>query len=362
MTRRTLLATTLAAPELAFAQHAAISGPVPPGTIWLNANESPEGPPAAARAALLAAVDEAGRYSHRAFPGIEQAIAAALGVAPDQLLLGAGSSQVLHCALQAFTGPGRSFITAWPTWEMTAEIAGRLGAPVVKVPLTKTWAADVEQMADRARRAGGGLVHLGNPNNPTSSLTPPEAVAWLAANLPSKAVLLVDEAYIDYVEDARGHSALPLVQQGKRVVVTRTFSKLFGLAGARIGLGCAPAELIAEMRGFRENVVSILGARAAAAALGLGPAFVNQRRTERLRVRAEFCAWLKGKGIEFVPPAANFVLLSLGRPVIPVIQALLERGVAPGRRFDSLDQWLRIAIGTAAEMQKVQAVLPQALA
>lgn len=360
MTRRTLLAGW--APELAFAQHAAISGSVPPDTVWLNANESPEGPFPGAKEALKGALSEVGRYSHRAFPGIEDAIAKHAGVTPDQILLGSGSSQVLHCALQAFTGPGRGFVTAWPTWEMSAEIAGRLGAQVVKVPLAKNWAADVERMAQAARKWPAGLVHLGNPNNPTSSMTPPQDISWLAENLPEGWRLLVDEAYIDYVADAQSITAIGLVKQGRPVIVTRTFSKLYGMAGARIGFGCARPELIAAMRGFRENVAGILGARAAAAALAEGPGPVKARRQSREQVRGEFCRWLDAQALEHIAPAANFVLIHVRKPVTEVIAALLRRGVAPGRRFDALDDWLRITIGTRAEMEKVTGRLPGALA
>lgn len=360
MTRRTLLASL--APELAFAQHAAISGSVPPDTVWLNANESPEGPFRVAKKALLGAFSEVGRYSHRAFPGIEDAIATHAGVTSDQILLGSGSSQVLHCALQAFTGPGRGFVTAWPTWEMCAEIAGRLRAQVVKVPLDRNWAADVERMAREARKWPTGLVHLGNPNNPTSSMTPPQAISWLAGNLPEGWRLLVDEAYIDYVSDPESVTAIGLVKQGRPVIVTRTFSKLYGMAGARIGFGCARPDLIAEMRGFRENVASILGARAAVAALAEGPAAVRARRQSREQVRGEFCRWLDAQGLEYIPPAANFVLIHVRKPVTEVIGALLRRGIAPGRRFDALDHWLRITIGTSAEMKRVAERLPAALA
>ncbi|MBX9601905.1 MAG: aminotransferase class I/II-fold pyridoxal phosphate-dependent enzyme [Bryobacteraceae bacterium] len=362
MTRRHWIGGCFFAPELAFAQHAAIAGAVPPGTIWLNANESPEGPPKSAVAALRKAAADAGRYSHRAFPDIERAIAAAVGLGPEQILLGSGSSQVLHCALQAFTGPGRGFVTSWPTWEMCAEMAGRLGAHVVKVPMTRTWAVDVERMAQEARRLPSGLVHLGNPNNPTSSMTPPAAISWLAENLPEGWKVLIDEAYMDYVPDSEQAGGIRLVKQGRPVIVTRTFSKLFGLAGARIGFGCARPELVAEMRPFRENVVSILGARAAVAALAEGPDFVARRRESRLQVRAGFCRWLDSRGLEYIPPSANFVLIHVRRPVTGVIPALIRRGIAPGRRFDSLDGWLRLTIGTRAEMDKVTTHLPAVLA
>lgn len=350
-------------PELAFAQHAAISGSVPAGTVWLNANESPEGPAPAARQAILDAASEAGRYGHRALASSQEILARFAGCPPSEFLLGNGSSEVLHCALEAFTSPARPLITSWPTWEMMAQIAEKSGRAVIKVPLApRTWQADVERMAAEAhKQKEGALVHLGNPNNPTSSLTPGGAITWLAENLPGNTPLVVDEAYMDYVPPSEAASALALVRQGKSVIVTRTFSKLFGLAGARIGFAVAPEPLLRVMQPFRENVPSILGVRAAVASAMLGNALVETRRRDRLAVRRSFCAWLDRHGVEYIPPAANFVLFRVPAPVSELIPKLLAQGVAVGRRFDTLDSWMRTAIGTQTEMEKAQAALTRVL-
>src|SRR5260370_27886585 len=140
-------------PEVAFSQHAAVQGEVPPGTVWLNANENPDGPPEAARHALFRAVAEAGRYNHRVFPSLDVALARSAGVETEQVMFGAGSTEVLHCALQAFTSNTSPLITAWPTWEMTRDVTLAAGKPVVQVPLTNTWSVDVERMAAEARKS-----------------------------------------------------------------------------------------------------------------------------------------------------------------------------------------------------------------
>jgi histidinol-phosphate/aromatic aminotransferase/cobyric acid decarboxylase-like protein len=298
MSRRQFGALSLAAtvPEIAFAQHAAVPGAVPVDTVWLNANENPEGPPLEAKEAISRAIGEAGRYNHRAFPA-----------------------------------------------------AGR---QVVKVQLTKQFSADVERMAHEARKAGGGVIHLGNPNNPTSSVTPKTELRWLAEHLPPATVLLVDEAYIHFANPAEVESAVAYVREGRNVIATRTFSKLYGMAGVRVGFGCGPTDLLKQMQPFRNNVISILGARAAMAAVQLGEEFVRARRAVRNRVRAELCGWLDRKELRYIPPQANFVLIDIQRNVQEIIPRMLAEGVAVGRRFDSLDTWMRVAMGTDVEMEK----------
>jgi histidinol-phosphate aminotransferase len=342
-------------PEIALSQHAAVQGNAPPGTVWLNANENPDGPPEQAKEALVRAVAEAGRYNHRVFPSLDAALARSTGVETDQVLFGAGSTEVLHCALDAFTSTTRPLITAWPTWEMTRDVTSAAGKPVIKVPLTKSWSADVERMAAEAKKSGGGVIHFGNPNNPTSSITPGKQVRWLADHLPPSTVLLIDEAYIQFTDPAEEISGMSLVRAGKNVVVTRTFSKLYGMAGVRVGFGCAPAALIQKMQPFRSNVISILGARAAMAAVELGESLVGERRTRRNRIRDQFCSWLDRSGFEYIPPQANFVLIRLGRDVRDTIPRFLAEGVATGRRFDALSNWLRVAVGTETEMEKFKA-------
>ena len=354
ITRRELggLALMGLASEIASAQHAAVQGAAPPDTVWLNANENPEGPPEESRQAIARAIGEAGRYSHRAFPAFHEALARSVGVEAEQVIPGAGSTEVLHCAIDAFTAPNRPLITAWPTWEMTRDLAEASAKPVVKVPLTAESSADVERMVKIARKAGGGVIHFGNPNNPTSSITPKHALQWLAENLPIETVLLIDEAYIQFADSPEMESGLRYVREGRSVVVTRTFSKLYGMAGVRMGFGCAPAALVKRMTPFRNNVVSILGARAAMAALELGDNLVTARRERRNRVRAQICSWLDARGFGYIPPQANFVLIDIGRDVREVIPRMLAEGVAVGRHFDSVDRRMRVAMGTEGEMEK----------
>jgi len=343
-----LLSTAAAA----FAQHAAVQGDIPRGTVWLNANENPEGPPAEARDAIVRAIAEAGRYSHRVFPLLNDSLGRAMGVAPEEIIPGTGSTEILHCALDAFTSAGRPLVTAWPTWEMTRDVAQAGGRQVIQVPLTKDWSADVERMAAEAARTGAGVVHLGNPNNPTSSITPKDKLKWLVEHLPASTVLLVDEAYLHFADSPEVESCIRYVKEGRNVVVTRTFSKLYGMAGVRVGFGCARKDLVQRMQPFRNNVISVLGARAAMAAIGLGEGFVAERRARRNQIRDQLCSWLRGRGLKYIEPQGNFVLIFTGKDVAGTIPRMLAQGVAVGRRFEAVSQWMRVAIGTEPEMAK----------
>jgi histidinol-phosphate aminotransferase len=287
-------------------------------------------------------------------PEFHAVLAKLAGVRADEVIPGAGSTEVLHCAIDAFTSPARPLVTVWPTWEMTRDVAEASGRRVIKVPLRADWSADVERLADEAKKAGAGVVHLGNPNNPTSSATSKQAMAWLVENLPAETVLLVDEAYIQFADSPDIESSIAHVRAGKNVVVTRTFSKLYGMAGVRTGFGCARTDLVKRMTPFRNNVTSILGVRAAIAAAGLGTGFIVERRSVRNRIRTAMCRWLDGKGRRYIPPQANFVLIEIGRDVSEVISKMLAEGVAVGRKFDAVERWMRVAIGTESEMARFQ--------
>jgi histidinol-phosphate aminotransferase len=364
ISRREFGCTTLAGllPELAFAQHAAVQGDAPPATVWLNANENPDGPPDEAKQALSRAIGEAGRYNHRVFPSLFTTLARSVDLEPEQIIVGAGSTEVLHCALDAFTSAERPLITAWPTWEMTQELAAASGRRVIKVPLTENWSVDVERMAAEAKKAGGGVIHFGNPNNPTSSITPKEQVRWLAEHLPPDTVVLIDEAYIQFTEPGEILSGVDLVREGRNVIATRTFSKLYGMAGVRVGFGCAPAALVRRMQPFRNNVISILGTRAAMEAVQLGDSFVAEWWERRILIRGQTCSWLDQNGFEYIAPHANFVLINIRRQVREVIPRMLDAGVAVGRRFAELDNWMRVTMGTGPEMEKFKVAFEKVVA
>lgn len=343
--------------EMAYAQRAAVPlREAPDGMVWLNANENPEGPPPVAIAAAARRLPAAGRYHYQEFREFYDAVASSEDLAGDQVLVGAGSSEVLHAAVDAFTAPEKPLIAMTPTFEGPREVATALGRKVVAVPLTASHSADVRKMAEAAAGHSGALLYLCNPNNPTGAVTPKADLAWLVANLPPQTVLLVDEAYHDFADTPAFASALEYVRQGRPVVVARTFSKIYGMAGLRAGFACARPDLIAAMSPFRNNVISYVTAQAVLAALADRSRFLPGRRARVLRARAELCAWLKAKGLNYLESHANFVMIDVRRDARPLIFAMPRRGVAVGRPFPPYTNYLRVSIGTEAEMAKFREV------
>jgi histidinol-phosphate aminotransferase len=348
--------------EAAFAQRAAVPGIAPPDTVWINGNEFPEGPPQASIEAMAQVIGSSNRYHYQEFAAFYAALAASQGLDADQILVGAGSSEILHAAVETFTSATLPLITPQPTYEAVPELAKHKGVPLIETPLTFKMAADVHRLAAEADKARGGLIYLCNPNNPTSAVTSSDDIAWLVANLPPNTYVLVDEAYLHYATSPEASSAFQYVKEGKNVIVARTFSKIYGMAGLRVGYAAAPAELIQRMTPFRNNVVSIVSVRAVLAALQLGPKLLEERKAKIVHTRDELCAWLTGRKTGFIPPQANFVMIETGRDAKQMQVAMLAKGVAIGRPFPALNHMIRVSIGTDAEMAKFRQVFAEVMA
>ncbi len=361
LTRRAFSAAllSLAGPEFALAQRALVTGDLPPDTVWLNANENPEGPPRASIEAMTAALPTSGRYHYQEYREFNTAVAQSEGLERNQIHIGAGSTEVLNIAVQVFTSPTRPVIVPEPTFEVPTEMARALGRPVVRTALTPEYTADVKRLVEQARQSGGGLIYLCNPNNPTGTFTPKAELAWLVANLPPETVLLVDEAYIHFAEAPELESALGFVREGRSVVVTRTFSKIWGMAGLRAGFACASPELIGQMAPFRNNVISAVTVQAVKAALANAATVLPDRRKRLMETRRELCGWLKDRGLKYLPSQANFLMIDVGRDARELIYAMPRRGVAVGRPFSPLDNMLRVSIGTPKDMERFREVFWQ---
>ena len=328
----------------------------PHDIVWLDSNENPAGPPASAIKAMAEAAAASARYHFDEFPVFTNAIAQSENVKPEQVLFGVGSTEVIDAAICAFTSGSTPLISATSTYDIVIDLARSLGKKVVQVPLTDAWAYDVRKLTGEARKAGGGLIYICNPNNPTSSLTPAKDIDWLVANLPPNTTLLVDEAYIHFVLPSESESAMKHVRENRNVIVTRTFSKIYGMAGARAGFGCAPAELVKALNPFMDKVIPVMALRGAMAALAEQDTLVPKRRAELGRIRGEFCDWLRGRDIRYIEPHANFVMVDIKRDVKTFGTQMLRAGVAVGRPFPPLNGMLRVTIGTDAEMRKFRDV------
>lgn len=348
--------------EAAFAQRAAVPGIAPPDTVWINGNEFPEGPPQASIEAMAKVLGTANRYHYQEFKAFLGTLALSQGLSEDQVMAGAGSSEILHAAVEAFTSPTVPFITPQPTYEAAPELARYKGVPVIETPLTSKMAPDVHRLAGEAEKAGGGLIYICNPNNPTSAITSSDDMAWLVANLPPKTYVLVDEAYLHYATSPEASSAFQYVKEGKNVIVARTFSKIYGMAGLRVGYAAARPDVIARMDHFRNNVISIVSVRAVLAALELGPKLLEERKAKIVHTRDELCAWLTQRKIGFIPPQANFIMIETGHEARQMQIAMLAKGVAIGRPFPALNHMIRVSIGTDAEMEKFRRVFTEVTA
>ena len=324
--------------------------------IWLNANENPLGPPPSAIAAIVNSAAAVSRYHFDELHSFTETIAASEGLAPEQVLVGIGSTEIINAAICAFTSSSRPILTAMPTYDIPVDFAHMLGKSVVQFPLTGDPQFPVGKLIEAAAEARGGLIYLCNPNNPTSSCTSPKDLRWVAYNLPANTVLLVDEAYIHFVEQDVTESAIKFVQDNCNVIVTRTFSKIYGMAGARVGFGCAKPDLIRAMTPFRSNVIPILGLRAAEAALGDRLKLIPTRRASMVRTRQELCDWLRFRNVCYIEPHANFIMIDVGRDARSFGTDMFRKGVAVGREFPPLNHMLRVTIGTDQEMTRFRDV------
>ncbi len=335
---------------------AAAAAPGTDALVRLGSNESPYGPSPRAIAAMREALDEAARYPYASMREAAAALAAAHGVDAERVVLGCGSSEILRVAAAAFLGPGRTLVAAEPTFEAVLDFARVAAAETVKLPLTDDFRHDLPRMA-AACDARTGLVYVCNPNNPTGTIVAAEELEAFVARLPAAVTVLVDEAYHELVEDPRHRSALLLLGRFPNVVVARTFSKVHGMAGMRLGYAVASPERAQAMR-ERSSWANVNVAVARAGVASLRDAGHVERTAARLNAtRRRLCGELERDGRRFVPSHANFVMVHVGRDVGPVVEAFRERGILVGRRFAAMPQWLRVSVGTEEETDAFLAAL-----
>lgn len=335
--------------RLALAQVPAAALASTPGKVWINANESPAGPCAAAREALAAMTPQGGRYLFEQTGQLVDVAAKHYGLRPDHVLPYAGSSEPLHYGVLACTSRQRGLVTADPTFEAAWEAAAFTGARVKKIPLAADGAHDLRRMVAADRRAG--LVYICNPNNPTGTITPRAEIEWALAHLPRGAVAMVDEAYLEYGDE---RSVVDLIDAGADLIVLRTFSKLYGMAGLRCGFALGRPEILKRLEFYGANPMPVTATAAAIASLG-DPTLVPARRRETDAVRAETFAWLRAQGYTFTPSVSNCFLLDAGQPGKPVMAAMAERGVVIGRTWAISPNFVRITLGTPEEMRRFRA-------
>ncbi|HYG64516.1 MAG TPA: aminotransferase class I/II-fold pyridoxal phosphate-dependent enzyme, partial [Thermoanaerobaculia bacterium] len=292
---------------------------------------------------------------------LSAALASHHGLGTGQTLLGPGSNEILRLVTTAFAGSSKKIVMADPAFEVVALYARALGIEVVKVPLTADFRHDVPKML-AAASPGTGLIYVCNPNNPTGSLTPKGELRALLAESRGKAMVLVDEAYHHYAESPDYESVIPLVAEHPHLIVARTFSKVYALAGLRCGYAVARPDVIEKLWAHRAWDVSNAAALVAARASLGDPAYVERSRRLNRETRDLVTAEMERLGYRTIPSQTNFVMIDLRRESRPVIDALRERGVRVGRVFPALPNHLRVSLGTREQMQTFLAAFRQAVA
>ncbi|HZV05468.1 MAG TPA: pyridoxal phosphate-dependent aminotransferase [Gemmataceae bacterium] len=343
--------------EFTLAQDIKAIANIPPDAVKLNANENPLGPCAEALETIRKIAPNTGRYLFRETFEFVETMAASEGLSTNYVLPSAGSSDPLHRAVLAFTSPSRPLITAEPGYEAPQGAARFNKAKIIKVPLRKDYSHDAKEMA--TAHPDAGLIFVCNPNNPTGTVTRKEDIDAIVANKPKGCVVLVDEAYIHFSDSAR--SATDLVLAGKDVIVLRTFSKLYGMAGLRAGAALGRPDLLEKMRALAGLNFLPATAMVAATASLKNKGLVAQRRQSLAEVRKDLFAWLDRKGYSYIPSEANMVLIDSKRPGRETAKTMLQHKVAIGRSWAALPTHVRVTIGTAAEMEKFKAAFERAV-
>ena len=349
--------------EFALAQVAIDSRKLPPGAVKIDNNENPLGPCRESLEIMHSILPQGGRYMFYLPAELEELLGAQEGLkgsgrrGESYVQVHDGSSAPLLQAVLSFTSPTRSFVIADPGYEAGAEAARFVRATVVNVPLTKDYAHDVRAMA---AVKDAGLIYICNPNNPTGSMTKKEDIEWLVANKPAGSVILIDEAYIHFAGKEE-NTSVAMVAADKDVIVLRTFSKLYGMAGLRCGIAMGRPDLLKKTRGFGINwnpVTSVHGAMAALKSTTVIP----ERRKINADVRDNTIAFLEKKGFKVIPSVSNKFMVDTRHPTRDAIQSLRKELVYVGRPWPSMPTYIRVSVGTAEEMKKFDAAFIKSFA
>ena len=328
--------------------------------IHIDANENPMGPCEAARSAMINIVPRGGRYLFNGEEELAEIFAKQEGLSPDSVMPFAGSSEPLHYTVLAFTSKDRPLVVADPGYEAPMWAAKVSGAPILKVPLADPkGAASHDIKAMLAASSNPGVIYICNPNNPTGTCTAPSDIEYAVANAPKDTIILIDEAYIHLCDAPR---SINFVKEGKNVIVLRTFSKLYGMAGIRMGFAIGKPELLAKISQFGGmNSLPITAVAAAKASL-LDAELVSTRKKIIADTRVQTIAWLKGEGYATTRSESNCFMLDVKRPGKGVQAALGSKDMYVGRIWPAWPNSVRITVGTPDEMMAFRKAFTEVMA
>ena len=316
----------------------------------LSSNENCWGPPES----VMKAMNNAWKYSNRyGYPdaNIVQEIAKHHGVKPENILLTAGSGEVLDVVGTTFLPAGKKVLGVEPTYSTVYQHATSIKTSAIKLPLDKSYRQDIPAMikAANANAAQLGFVYLCNPNNPTGQVVTAKEVKQLLDGIPKDMPVLIDEAYHHFVESPEYATSVPYVLEGRQVIIARTFSKIAALAGMRLGYAIASKENIDKMRPFSMGSINALVKHGGAAALKDTASQASIKKMV-IDLRKKTTSELQAYGYESIPSETNFFMVHIGREVQPVIDEFKAKKVMVGRPFPPMTTHMRVSIGTAEEM------------
>ena len=341
--------------HLAYAQRRRVAREIPPDAVRIDANENPLGPCSGACATISSLIPQGGRYDYELTDKFIKTFAAMEGLKPEYIMAYAGSSEPLHYTVLAFTSKEKSYVTADPGYEAGMWAATANGAKVVKVPLTSTYAHDVKAMVTADPNAG--VIYICSPNNPTGTLTSHSDIEYALANKPKGSVLLVDEAYIHFSD---AESCIDQVKADKDLILLRTFSKIYGMAGVRCGLAIGRPDLLAKLQTYGMNSMPIMAVAAATTSLE-DKDLVPQRKKINTDIRSETFEWLTANNYSFIPSTSNCFMLDTKRPGKEVLAAMAKKNVYVGRVWPVMPTYVRITVGTRNEMAKFQTAFKEVM-
>jgi histidinol-phosphate aminotransferase len=315
-------------------------------------NENPYGPPESVLKAMTQAFKYANRYG---YPdgGIVEALAKHHGVKPENIMLGAGSGEILDISCDALLLGDKKIVGAEPSYDVLYQHATGLKADQIKVPLLADFRQDIPATiaAVKHNYREVGFVYVCSPNNPTGRIVTKQETAQLLEAIPEDIPVLIDEAYFHFVDDPNYATAVPYVLQGRQVIVTRTFSKIAALAGMRLGYAIAPKPLLARLRPWGTGSINAIVKWGGVAALNDTASQAWVKKTT-LELRGKTMAELTGHGYTVVPSDANFFMVHVRRSVAPVVEEFRKKGILVGRPFPALPEHLRVSVGTPDEMTR----------
>jgi histidinol-phosphate aminotransferase len=329
---------------------------LPKDAVLINANENPLGPCEAARAAIASVAAKGGRYDFLEMMTLMEVFAKQNDVAPENVAVYGGSSEPLHYTVLKFTGPGKPLVAANPTYEAAGRAAQISGAKTIQTNLNNSYAHDVKAMA--AASPDAGVIYVCNPNNPTGTITSREDILWLLDNKPKNTLLLVDEAYI-HLSDAK--TVVDQVCTRKDIIVLRTFSKIYGMAGIRAGLAVGHPETLKKLEDCGQNPMAITSSIAARVSLE-DNALIPTRKAYIGEARNETIKFLAANNYKVIPGSqSNCFMIDTGRNGRQVMAAMAQKKVIIGRTWSIWPNVVRISVGTKEDMAKFRTAFKEVM-